>query len=309
MKPKKKEMQNRISKFEQKRVLTGILFLLPNALLCSIFIAIPLIVTFIFSFTDWNGIDGSEVKFVGLWNYININQIPGLRESVIATLFYVVAVTILIVVISLAVALMLDKREKGRLNRTFMRALWFFPGLLSTVVVGLIWRMVFHYHNGMINKTLISLGGEPVNWLETVGLSNICTVIATVWTMMGMTIVIFLAGLQSIPTELYEAAKIDGASQAQIRRSITIPMLAPSLTINFLTTSIAAFKSYELPWLVSMGLPGFSSRLWTKTIYFYGFEQIGRLGLGFALSVVLCIVITAISVVQLVVLRKRENIY
>ncbi len=296
-------------KFERKRTITGIMFLIPSFILCFMFIVVPVIGVVIYSFNEWNGIDSVPMEFVGVENYKEVPKTQGFNEMVVATVTFAVGVTILTVGLAFVVALALDKRGKGRINRGFMRALWFFPCLLSGLVVGVLWRIMYQYSNGVINKVLQSFGAERVNWLETPILTNVALIVATVWVLMGLCIVIFLAGLQSIPGDLYEAARIDGASHKQIRRSITIPMMAPSITINVITTSIAAFKMYELPWFISLGLPGYSTRLLTQRIYFYGFEDSGNMGVGAALSVILIIVITLISLIQLFALRKREDIY
>ena len=297
------------TKFETKRTLTGMLFLLPCTILVIMFIVVPVINVVIYSFNEASLADASDMTFIGLDNYKAVPQTEGFNEMITATIVFAIGVTILTVGVAFIVALALDKRGKGYINRGFMRALWFFPALLSALIVGILWRIMYHYTNGVINKTLVSFGAERVNWLETPWLTNLAVIIAAVWLLMGLCIVIFLAGLQSIPNELYEAARIDGASKRQIRRNITIPMMAPAITINVLTTSIAAFKMYELPWFISLGLPGYSTRLLTQRIYFYGFEATNLMGIGAALSVILIIVITLISLVQLFVLRRRENIY
>lgn len=297
------------TKFETKRTLTGILFLLPCTILVVMFIVVPVINVVRYSFHETSLANADDMTFVGLDNYRAVPQTEGFNEMIIATIIFAIGVTILTVGVAFIVALALDKRGRGYINRGFMRALWFFPALLSPAIVGILWRIMYHYTNGVINKTLLQFGAERVNWLETPWLTNVAVIIAAVWLLMGLCIVIFLAGLQSIPTELYEAARIDGASRRKIRRHITIPMMAPAITINVLTTSIAAFKMYELPWFISLGLPGYSTRLLTQRIYFYGFEATNLMGIGAALSVVLIIVITLISLVQLFVLRKREDIY
>ncbi len=297
------------TKFETKRTWTGILFLLPCTILVVMFIIVPVINVVRYSFNESSIANASDMTFVGLDNYKAVPQTEGFNEMITATVVFAIGVTIVTVGVAFIVALALDKRGKGYINRGFMRALWFFPALLSALIVGILWRIMYHYTNGVINKTLVSFGAERVNWLETPWLTNFAVIIAAVWLLMGLCIVIFLAGLQSIPNELYEAARIDGASKRQIRRSITIPMMAPAITINVLTTSIAAFKMYELPWFISLGLPGYSTRLLTQRIYFYGFEATNLMGIGAALSVILIIVITLISLVQLFVLRRRENIY
>ncbi len=296
-----------LSGFERSRVRTGILFLIPAALLCILFIVVPLITVVVYSFNEKSSV-GSAMTFVGLENFRTLPTTEGFGQMIWATLLFAFGSTALIVVLSFVVAMALDSRRLDRISRNVFRAMWFFPCILSGSVVGILWRIMYTYNNGVINTVLKSLGLAPVNWLETYGLTNFAVILAAVWSQMGLCIVIFLAGLQSIPTELLEAAAIDGASSRQVRAHIILPMMAPSITINVLTTSIAAFKMYELPWIISKGLPGYSTRLLTQRIHFFGFESC-KFGLGSALSVILILVITAISLIQLVILRRREDIY
>lgn len=293
--------------FEKKRTVTGVFFLLPMLVLVGLFIVWPLIQVFQLSFFEWNGV-AADKTFVGLDNFRNLAQLPGFWEMAWGTVVYAVGVTVFTIGISFLIAIALDKRGKGRINRGLMRVLWFLPCLLSMSVVGILWRIMYNYNNGVINSVLTNLGFLPVNWLETYGVTRWAIIIASVWSQIGLCVVIFLAGLQSIPISLYEAASIDGASQRQQLFHITIPMMAPSITINVLTTTIAAFKMYELPLFVSNGLPGYHTRLLTQKIYDLGFKA-QDFGRGSALSVVLILVITVISLVQLFYLRKREDIY
>lgn len=296
-----------LSGFERAKVRTGLLFLIPATLLCLVFIVIPLINVVVYSFNEKSSV-GAAMTYVGLDNYAMLPSTEGFWQMVWATLLFAAGSTFLIVVLSFVVAMALDSRHLGRISRNLFRTMWFFPCILSGAVVGILWRIMYTYNNGVINTVLKSLSLKPVNWLETYGLTNFAVIIAAVWSQMGMCIVIFLAGLQGIPVELIEAASIDGANNSQVRLHIILPMMAPSITINVLTTSISAFKMYELPWIISKGLPGYSTRLLTQRIHFFGFES-SKLGLGSALSVILILVITAISLVQLVVLRRREDIY
>jgi len=293
--------------FERKRTIAGILFLIPTLILCGMFVVWPLITVIKYSFHSWNGLSAT-MDFVGLDNYKALPSTEGFFDMAKATTIYAFGTTTLIVIIGFIAALALDKKGRYRVNRGFMRALWFFPCLLSGAVVGIIWRIMYTYSNGVINTVLKSMDLTPVNWLETHGVTMIAIIVATVWSQVGMCIIIFMAGLQSIPGELYEAAAIDGANTGQRTRLITIPMMAPSITINVLTTSIMAFKMYELPFTISRGLPGYSTRLLTQRIYFYGFTAMDY-GIGSALSVLLIVIITVISLIQLVILRKREDIY
>lgn len=292
--------------FERQRTITGVCFLLPTIILVAVFIIWPLFQVFNLSFFKWNGVSSTK-SFVGLSNYTTLSDLPGFWEMSWGTIVYAVGVTVFTIAISFLVALFLDKQGKARINRSFMRVLWFFPCLLSMAVVGILWRIMYNYNNGVINTVLKSLGLSPVNWLETYGVTRWAIIIASVWTQVGMCVVIFLAGLQAVPIELFEAAEIDGANSRQKLLRITIPMMAPSITINMLTTTIAAFKMYELPMIVSNGLPGYNTLLLTKKIYDLGFTS-HDFGRGSALSVVLILVITIISLIQLFFLRKREEV-
>lgn len=285
----------------------GMLFILPSVILCAMFMLWPLAEVVRYSFTDWNGVN-AEYNYVALKNYMEISKIDGFNEMMIATITFAIGTTILTVVISFITALALDKKGKGRINRGLMRSLWFLPALLSGTVVGMLWRIMYNFNNGMINKVLVSMGLEKINWLETRGLTNIAVIVGSTWVQIGMCVIVFMAGLQSIPQELYEAAAIDGAVPRQQLWHITLPMMASSITINVITTTIAGFKAYELPYNISKGMPGKSTLLMTQRIFFFGFQDFDY-GLGSALSVFLLLIIAAISLIQLIYLKKREDIY
>lgn len=286
---------------------SGLLFILPSFLLCLIFMVFPLCSVVRLSFTDYAG-GTTEANYIGFDNYKNITRIEGFGEMMIATVSFAVGVTILTVIISFITALALDKRGRGRMPRGLMRSIWFLPALLSGTVVGILWRIMYNFNNGVINKMLVSAGLNPVNWLETRVVTNIAVIVGAAWVQIGLCVVVFMAGLQSISRDLYEASELDGADPRSQLWHITLPMMAPSITINVITTTIAGFKAYELPYLISKGLPGKSTLLITQRIFFYGFQDLSY-GLGSALSVFLLIIIVAISLIQLVYLRKREDIY
>lgn len=301
---------------KKKKRLTGLerthtsicrIFLIPAVLLCLVFVVWPLINVIQLSFTDWDGVSSTK-EFVGWKNYRQLPEMEGFRSMLIASFTFSIGVTVLTIFVSFLTALVLDKKQRGRLPRSFMRALWFLPALLSGTVVGILWRIMYNYNYGVINSLLVAVGIERVNWLETVGVTNIAIIVAGAWIQIGMCIVIFMAGLQSIPGDIYEAATIDGATDRQRLRYITIPMMAPSITINVITTNIAAFKAYELPYFISKGMPSYTTLLLTGRIGFYAFEA-HKYGYGSALAVLLILIIAAFSLLQLVVLRRREDIY
>ena len=292
----------------KQRINQGTLFCVPAIVLTALMVVAPLIYVVYLSFHDWNGSFKKEPVFVGLEKYINLPKTVGFADMLKFTLFFAIVVTFLVVGISLVMAFALDKPKGKHINRSFLRACWYVPALIGGTAVGIVWRIMYNYKNGIVNELMKMMGQQPVNWLETIGVTNWAVIVAQVWVMMGMCIIIFLAGLQSIPQELYEAATIDGATAMQQRMKIAIPMLAPSITINFITTSISAFKAYELPYTISKGLPGYTTHLVTQMIRQATFDSMDY-GRGAALSVLLLVIIFAIQLIQLVVLQKREEVY
>ena len=239
---------------------------------------------------------------------MHVSKIDGFAEMMVATFTFALGVTALTILISFIAALILDKTGRGRLPRGLMRTLWFFPALLSSAIVGILWRIMYNYKNGVINAILKMVGLKPVQWLETKGVTNIAIIIGNTWVTVGLCVIVFMAGLQAIPQELFEAARIDGASSWKQVRYITIPLMSTSITINAITTTIAAFRAYELPYLISQGKPGKSTLMMTQRIYFYGFTA-HDYGRGSAIAVMLTLIIVIISLIQLVILRRREDIY
>lgn len=295
------------SKLERGKIRAGVVFLIPSFVLCAMFMLWPLFDVIRYSFTDWNGIS-KDYNVIGFSNYVQATKIDGFKEMMIATITFAIGTTVLTILISFLTALALDKKGKGRLPRGLIRSLWFLPALLSGAVVGMLWRIMYNYNNGVINKILVAAGLEPVNWLETRVVTNIAVIVGATWVQIGLCVVVFLAGLQSISQDLYEAASLDGAKPHQQLFHVTLPMMASSITINVITTTIAGFKAYELPYNISQGMPGKTTLLMTQRIFFFGFQDFDY-GLGSALSVMLLIIIALISLIQLVYLKKREDIY
>ena len=303
---RKEEGKQKKSAFA-RRNRTGLIFLIPSAVLCLTFIIYPLLTVIYYSMTDWDGMS-KEKNFIGLYHYMHVSKIDGFAEMMIATFTFAMGVTALTILISFIAALILDKTGRGRLPRGLMRTLWFFPALLSSAIVGILWRIMYNYKNGVINAILKMIGLKPVQWLETKGVTNIAIIIGNTWVTVGLCVIVFMAGLQAIPQELFEAARIDGASSWKQVRYITIPLMSTSITINAITTTIAAFRAYELPYLISQGKPGKSTLMMTQRIYFYGFTA-HDYGRGSAIAVMLTLIIVIISLIQLVILRRREDIY
>ena len=289
----------------KKRVLTGILFLLPITLIMLVLFIVPVFQTFWLSFRDWNGIS-AESKFIGLDNFRSLLKSDSLRQTILNTLELFALGTVLINGIALAAAVSLDR--KGLVHTSAYKVLYFLPTVLSPVVVALIWRAMYFTDWGVIDTILRYIGLSSLSrvWLGEPGVVMICLIIAYAWYQIGTALVIYLAGLQSIPVELYESAMIDGAGRLQQFGTITIPLLAPAITINVLFAVVNALKTFDFPFALTEGGPEYFSRVVTLQIYFYAFRGI-KYGLGTALSVVYTLFILLLSVSLVRMLGRREQ--
>jgi ABC-type sugar transport system permease subunit len=267
---------------------------------------IPVFQTFWLSLRDWNGIS-AESKFIGFDNFLALMRSNSIMQTIISTLQLFTLGTLLINCIALGISVALD--QKGLINKNVYKVVYFLPTVLSPVVVALIWRAMYFTDWGVIDTVLKYLGLSNLSrvWLGDPGVVMICLTIAYVWYQIGTTMVIYLAGLQNIPTELYESAMIDGAGKVQQFVAITFPMLAPAITINVLFVIVNALKTFDFPFALTEGGPEYFSRVVTLQIYFYAFRGI-KYGLGTALSVVYTLFILILSISLVRILRKREQI-
>ena len=298
--------KRKLLSFEKRRVLTGILFLLPITLIMLMLFVIPVFQTFWLSFRDWNGIS-AQSKFIGFDNFVSLVKSNSIRQTIISTLQLFTLGTVLINGLALGISVALD--QKGLVNKNIYKVVYFLPTVLSPVVIALIWRAMYFTDWGVIDTVLRYVGLSSLSrvWLGEPGLVMTCLTIAYVWYQIGTTMVIYLAGLQNIPVELYESSMIDGAGRFQQFIRITIPMLAPAITINVLFVIVNALKTFDFPFALTEGGPEYFSRVVTLQIYFYAFRGI-KYGLGTALSVVYTLFILVLSVSLVKVLRKREQI-
>ena len=295
------------SEFMRSRIQQGNLFLLPALLFTTALMTAPLVYVIILSFNKWNGSKAEALKYVGFDNYIKLWDMAGFKDMAKFTIVFSVATTFLVVILSLLLAFALDTpTDRKHVNRPFLRSCWYIPTLIGGMAVGIVWRIMYNTNNGIINTVLSVFGIPKIDWLQTHGVAGIAVIIAEVWVMLGLNIVIFLAGLQGVPQELYESAELAGATKWQKRIFITLPQIMPTITVVLISTSIASFKAYELPYTITQGMPGYSTRLVTQMIQEYSFQDLNY-GAGAALSVILTILIIIIQLVQLVVLNKKEE--
>jgi multiple sugar transport system permease protein len=251
---------------------------------------VPMLASLYLSFTDYN-ILGSPT-FVGAENYERLLADPRFWTSARVTLTYVALSVPLQLAFALALALVLDKGMRGL---AFYRSAYYLPSLLgSSVAVAVLWRQIFG-HNGIVNHVLGLFGAEGTNWLQHPSTALGTLVVLNVWTF-GSPMVIFLAGLRQIPEELYEAARVDGASVLRQFGSITIPLLTPIIFFNLILQTIGSFQAFTQAHVVSGGTGGpvDSTLFYTLYIYQQAFVNFD-MGYASALAWVLLVVIAVIT--------------
>ncbi|WP_138752308.1 carbohydrate ABC transporter permease [Paenibacillus sinopodophylli] len=281
----------------------AIWFIFPAFLLYTAFVIIPTLSSVYLSFTSWDGLS-SNIKYIGLDNFIEIINSPRVHNALKNTLIFAFSLVILENVLALLLAILVDQ---VRWFRNFFRSIFYFPVLMSGIIMGFIWMIIMNYNFGVLNQLLdmTGLGFLKADWLGNPDFALIAIILSTVWKAAGYYMVIYLAGLQGIPQELHEAASIDGANRWQQFRSITFPLLAGAMTVCVMLSMIGSLKIFDQIAVMTDGGPGFATETLTYIIYKVGFGEL-RQGFGTALSMVLFLLTLVISLVQIKVLRKRE---
>lgn len=267
------------------------LFVLPNFLIFSIFIIVPTIMGFIYSFNEYDGLNPME--FIGFGNYVNVFTNAEFWSSLGKTALYAAIVVPLIYCLSLAVAILLI--QEIRLKGIF-RAIFYWPTMISFIIVGLTWKWIFG-DLGVLNYVLSLFGADTIPFLSSPFYANLSIIVATVWSRLGFFMVIFMAGLQAIPGDYYEAAHLDGASKLRSFWSITLPLLKPTSLLVIMISLIDAFKSYPLMFALTGGGPGRETTFIVQYIYEVGFMK-QELGVASAMSVVLFVIISLFTILQ-----------
>ncbi|WP_082468049.1 carbohydrate ABC transporter permease [Leifsonia sp. Leaf264] len=283
-----------------KESLVGWGFIAPNLILMSVFLFIPIVWALVISFQDTRGFGTPE--WVGLANYIKLVSDPVFWQSLGNTVVF----TLLTVPIDMAAGLGLAVLLNSVLPaRGVFRTSIVLPMVISGVASGMIAVIIFYESNGLINKILVALGLQPVAWQSQGVPAMISVVIVAIWLRVGFNMIIYLAGLQGISPELYEAARIDGASRWQQFRSITVPLVGPSSFFLLIMNVIASFQVFDLIFVMTGGGPGNSTSVLVTYAYRNGF-QIREQGYGAAIGIVILIITLAFTFIQWKTSRTRD---
>ena len=280
----------RVSTRQRTDILAGYLFILPGLIGLSAFVLYPLISSVYYSLTEWNG--ATPPKFIGFENFTYIfTQDPSFLGSLKATALWVLWSVPIGVLAGLMLAVLVNRNLPGiQLFRTIL----YLPTVLPIVATLTLWKFIYNPAYGLANQALSALGLPSSLWLGDVNLVFPALVAISVWAA-GSSMVIFLAGLQAVPTELYEAAKLDGASDSRLFWHITAPMISPVLLLQTITGIIAALQSMAQPQLITNAGPDLATNFLMWKIYSSAFND-SRFGYAIALVWVLLALIAVLTV-------------
>lgn len=288
-------------KHSKKDSLIGWSFVLPMFLGFCIFCFIPIVVSLGMSFTDWNLLQSP--KFVGLQNYNRMFRDESFIQCLKNTLFFVVNMVPSITIISLTLALILNKGLKGR---GFFRAAFYIPCITSTVAISMVWLWIYGPQNGVLNSVLNIFGIASIDWLGNPSTAKPAIVIMRMWQASGYYMLIYLTGLQTIPDNLYEVAEIDGASKWEKIRYVTLPLLAPTIFLAMVLLVIESFNIFEAVYVMTEGGPAGATNTLMYYIYHNGFT-LYNMGYASAIAWFLFAILIVLTIIQFKL--KKEDIY
>ena len=286
----------------------ALFFLAPALIAIGVFFFIPVIAAFLMSFTDFDIYSLSSwqyARFIGLKNYVQLVEDPLFWKALKNTLYFLLVGGPLSIAVSLGAALLLQSKLVK--FKSFFRLIYFAPVVTTLVAVAVVWRFIYHPRFGLLNYLLSLVGISPVDWLGDPQWAMPAIILMAVWKNFGYNMIIFIAGLQNIPQELYEAASIDGASTLQQFRSITLPMLAPTTLFISIITMIGYFQLFAEPYVMTQGGPLNSTLSIVLLMYQQGFRW-WNMGYSAALAFVLFAFIFAVSLLQTRLQRRVKTL-
>lgn len=290
------------SKLRLRNALIGWSFILPNFIGFGLLTLVPIVVLFYMSFTNWNVFGNAD--WIGLANFERLIGDGSFRISVVNTLYYSVLHIPLTIVVSLSLALLLNNKLRGV---AFFRTAAFFPYITSIVAIAVVWNLLFSPEYGPINEFLRFIGIQnPPGWLTSPEWAMPAVVIVSTWRDMGYYMILFLAGLQTVPRELHEAARVDGANVWQRFVNVTLPCLRPTMFFVTVMLTINSFKIFDLILVMTEGGPGQSTLVMSQFIYRKGFEE-SQFGYASAAAVVLFFMCIIVTILQFLWNKKRSS--
>ena len=264
------------------------ILVLPALIGTLIFIVIPVFFSFYLSFCRWDLL--SDIKFIGLKNYIELLSSPAFGLIIKNTFIFAVSTAVIAIIIPLVLAAVLNNKIRGT---EFFKTAYFLPFITPMIVIAIAWEWIFDPNNGLLNYILKA----NINWLYDTKTAMLALIIVSAWKLIGYNMVIFLSGFSSVNPNLYEASKIDGANEIQTFFKITLPLLSPTIFFVLVITTISSFQVFDLIYLMTQGGPMNSTNVLVYWIYKNAFEffNIGEASAG---AYILFLIILLLTIVQ-----------
>ncbi|RPI33554.1 MAG: sugar ABC transporter permease [Chloroflexota bacterium] len=292
--------RSRLKKFLDSPASLNIMYL-PALILFAVFIFYPLIEGIKFSFTDWNGYS-DHYSFVGLDKYRYMFSDMKTRLTIVNTLIYGLGSTLFQNIFGLAYALFLNNKFRGR---AIVRTIVYFSVIISPLIMGYIFYFVFQYDRGALNDIMKLLNLDPVDWLGNGKRAVWLITFVNTFQYMGVSMVVYLAGLQAVPKDYLEAAEVDGASGFEKFIHVTLPLLMPAITISIVLNIIEGLKLFDIIMSLTRGGPGYASHSLSSMMYDLYFSRQDA-GFAAALGILMFVLISAVGLTSLLFLRKKE---
>ncbi|WP_313638565.1 sugar ABC transporter permease [Paenibacillus sp.] len=291
-------------KMDTREAIAGYLFVAPLMLGLIILTLIPVLGSLLLSFTDWNFVAGlGGIRFAGVDNFIRLFHDDAFMKSLLNNLLFIITVPVTII-IALLLAILIDKHV---FLKDLFKVIYFLPYISSVVAIAMVWQVMFHPSLGPVNQFLMSLGwANPPKWLADIHYALPSLMLIQIWIQLGYNIIIFIAGLQSIPKDLYEAADIDGANVWRKFRNITVPCISPTTFFLLVTGVIGSFKIFDLIQVLTQGGPANSTTVIVYELYDTAFNQL-KTGYASSMALVLFLICLIITSLQMLAQKKWVN--
>ena len=282
---------------EKIEFINSYLYLLPTILVFGLFLFGPILYSMYISLNNWSLL--TPPKFIGFKNFIDLVNDTNFRDSLLTTLKYTVMYVPSTVLLALISAILLNFQLKGKV---IFRALFFFPVITSTVVASVIWKWILHGDYGILNYFFEAIGLKSVQWLGNPNTVLPCVVVVNIWRDFGFYTIILLGGLQSIPSEIYDSAIVEGASITKIIKSITVPLLSPVITVVTVMATVFSLQVFDTIYVMTSGGPVNATSTVVWLIYSQAFRS-QRMGYSATIGLVLFAITFIISLAELRFLR------
>lgn len=286
----------------RSRHFQGAWFVLPAAVFFALFNFYPMLQAAYLSLTDFNLV--SPPRFIGVDNYLGLLSDERFKTAFSNTIVFMIGTTVPIWFLSLGVAIGL--RRERRLQG-LLQTMYFLPVVLSGASVAVAWKVLFNPY-GLINSLLGPFTDDPIRWLTSSTWAPIAMILVTIWQELGFYTVIFMAALQQVPKDFYEAARLDGASESSLLRHITLPLIRPALLLVMVLSLIDGFQAFTYQFILTRGGPSDATNVLSLYIYSSAFSYL-RMGAAAAMAVIMVVVIVGLTWAQMRLVKAEEVAY